>query len=579
MTTSTPTLADRLAPYTAAEIEWAISTDPLLRQQWELISESGIANFRPRPDRPELYDQQWSFVYDRVPMAFMVGGNAAGTTVCSAFKTARFLLELQPPPRKNTPFWIISNTYDQTCGVCWSEKLHGMQFIPDCEVQWDKVRWLDKASGWPMRVPLKPWPTDKGGHPNRNWMIEFKSYEQGRTALQARSIGGFWFSEQFPLELLVEVLRGTREYNYPGGCMAEFTPIDPTLCLWIERIQDKPPPGWKFYRCNTECNRPNLAEGWIEEFFAAVPDEMRETRMTGELASFEGVIYESFNKAIHVTGDEAFEFPNSAIHYRGLDWGFSAEHCFFCVWGYKDATGRWFIYDEYQNGQSSKTADDHAEVVYERSQLWEWPKPGVQDSRYRDTFADPSRPDCLTTFQRHGIVTSMACNNVFEGIDHVRTLFKVHPKHGPQIVIHERCVNLIEQLRKYRWLRGKRPEDNPGLLNPQAPVVGPMKRDDHGPDALRYLLFSESRSAGRTITSMTYDEYKNRKSVRVKLGMDDGRVARGGESGRVDEIHRLPVDGGGGFAGNGHGANGDGNGNSNGNGNGHSQPWRRSLRR
>ncbi len=72
------------------------------------LLQSGFARFRPRPDRPEAFDQQHSFCYERVRMAILVGGNGSGTTTAAAFKTALFLLSQQPPPRKDTPFWIVS---------------------------------------------------------------------------------------------------------------------------------------------------------------------------------------------------------------------------------------------------------------------------------------------------------------------------------------------------------------------------------------------------------------------------------------------------------------------------------------
>ena len=151
-----------------------------------------------------------------------------------------------PPPRPDTPFWVISEQYYQACSVCWKEKLCDQQFLPPCNVDWDRIQWFKPNLGWPFIVPLI-----KNEFGN-NWMLEFKSFGQGRAAMQARSIGGFWFSEQFPWELFVETLRGCREYMFRGGQFAEFTPIDPELCVAIEKQLDNPPRGWKFYRLNVD---------------------------------------------------------------------------------------------------------------------------------------------------------------------------------------------------------------------------------------------------------------------------------------------------------------------------------------
>ena len=89
----------------------------------------------------------------------------------------------------------------------------------------------------------------------------------------ARSIGGFWFSEQVQWSVLLEVLRGCREYMFPGGQFVEFTPLQPELCLRLEQLMEKPPQGWGFYRMNTGRNTAVSAE-WKKTFFGAVPKEM-----------------------------------------------------------------------------------------------------------------------------------------------------------------------------------------------------------------------------------------------------------------------------------------------------------------
>lgn len=475
-------------------------------------------NWRPRPDDPLRYDEQTAFVESRDPgVAFLVGGNGAGTSECACHKLARFVFRT-PPPRPNTPFWVISDSYQQAMEALWVEKLHGHGHIPEWAVQWDKVSWYSSKDGWPFRVPLQP-------HPNgNNWTIEFKSYEQGRKHFQARAIGGFFFSEQFPWGLLQEVLRGCREYDFPGSKFAEFTPIDPNLSVELEDMLDRDalPPGWRVYRANTECamEAGHVSKQWFDEFFAMVPEEMRLTRMTGVFATYEGAIYKAFNPEVHLlrSTDAPFsEHPPNVQYRRAIDWGAGPENAFAVLWAYRDSFGRWFVFDEYYSTDQESTTVDHLCAVQDR---WRWPD---RHPAYGTTYADPSNPDAIRIARRLGqyakdrqtIGITPAANAVLEGIEHVQWLLKVdptiphpiydfepHPKTGqvgsPRLFIcRDTCPNLARQMRTYRWKRS-----NEVGLNPTDAKREPLKKNDHAVDAARYLTFTEDRNQGWTLETI-----------------------------------------------------------------------------
>ncbi len=513
---------------------------PEVVQRMEDYENLAFYNFVPRPDDPANFDQQHSFCFSRDSMSFLIGGNAAGTTEASAYKTALFVLQQQPPPRRDTPFWILSNTYSQVCWTCWHEKLLGHGHIPKSEIDWDRISWYDRAKGWPERVPLKPWP----GLPGKNWCLEFKSYDQGRASMQARSIGGFWFSEQFPAEVFLEVFRGCREYMFKGGQFAEFTPIDPVLCVWVEKIMEtknaedaeyadvkarldkklesgelneesykfalmrednRKLKDWGFYRANTRSNVKNLAEGWFDQFFASVSDEMLATRMTGALATFEGAIYPTFSRAVHTI--DPCGLPPGACHYRAIDWGSSKEHPFVCVWGCVDAEGVWTIYDEYWSTAQDKTIDDHVNEIKARSRAWGYPEDYAYNAYYGPVFADPSRPDNIAYFNRENVWIEPAVNDVFNGIECVRVHLKCNPTtREPKIRIFRTCGHLIDEMRTYQWMRSKKPTEG-GVLNPTAAKPAPLKRNDDTVDALRYMLFSYELQQGANKPSEA--SYKN----------------------------------------------------------------------
>lgn len=428
----------------------------------------------------------------------------SGKTYTAAEKCVKFLSET-PPPKADTPFWVVGDTYDQVCGTCWFEKLR--EIIPSEWIDHNRITWLNRNRQWPYSVPLMPWPD----RPGRNWVLEFKSYEQGRSAMQARSIGGAWFTEQFPEEIFHEVIRGCREHGFPGSVFCEFTPIDPEKSVAMRESYEKWLAGdplfenWSFYFLNTEValNTGHVDETWYKSFFASISEEMKETRMRGAFAAYEGVIFKSFSPNIHLAED--IEIPPNCIHKRSFDWGASTEHPLVCLFGAKDAIGRWIIYDEYWNNDQSKLIREHAKDIKD---MHEWPN----EPNYQQAYGDPSRPDMFREFGNLGISVSAANNSVMEGIETVREHLKMHPAlNQPMILIDKkRCPNLAREMGTYRWHKstGKG-------TNPQAAKPVPLKMKDDCVDALRYLLHTDKH--GEIKGMRAYEKSRpQRESIRHK---------------------------------------------------------------
>lgn len=453
--------------------------------------------FQPRPDQPDRFDQQEAFYNSKhTGVTLLLGGNGAGTTTLALMKAMKFVLQDQPPPRPATPFWIISEGYPMVMDVCWNEKLCARGMLPACEVQWDKVDWFKPNQNWPFRVPLRPWPN----HDPRNyWLLEFKSYEQGRSKMQASSIGGFVFVEQCPFELIVETLRGCRDYNFPGAKIAEFTPIDPALSAPLEQMiaEDRFPKDWAIYRCNTQCamEAGHVSKEWFEEFFGMVSDEMREVRMTGAFASYEGLIYPGFFRRTHVVDGLKEQLAGmKIIRKRAIDWGSGPDNAMVCLWAAIDATGTICVYDEYYSTEQDKTYADHAKEIIAREP---WPEDGF----HLQTYADPASPGLTRLFSQSGVICTPAKNEVYEGIESVRVALKKRGDGDTGLLIDSRCGNMIRELSAYRWERARKSSTNPKNARPV-----PLKKNDHTCDALRYLVhthFIHSRAVSADSRKIT----------------------------------------------------------------------------
>lgn len=404
----------------------------------------------------------------------------SGKSAAGAHKLARFVCYQQPAPRKDTPFFVISSTYDLSCGMGWCEKLSTI--IPPRFLDWDRRTMLSSKQGYPKSVPLKPWGPHGG-----NWTLEFKSYEQGQSAMMARSIGGAWFSEQVPMRLFDEVFRGAREYMFPGSFFGECTPIDPVMSAELKGRYDQwlagKLPGWKFFRLNTQKNieAGGVSKDWGDTFFQSVSKEMLETRSIGAFAGYEGVLFPQFNPAVHCL--KGLVVPPGCIHYKALDWGASAQHPFACIWGAIDAAGRWYVYREYVSKAQVDFAF-HAQKICEIDEQEGW---GHDPLFYRTGFADPSRPDGFYTFANNGVPLNPANNQVIEGIETLRVLLG-DPARGLPVrllIDNERCPTLVQQMASVRWVLGSEKGLNPSMPKPQV-----LKANDDLFDCIRYLTHS-----------------------------------------------------------------------------------------
>lgn len=158
-----------------------------------------------------------------------------------------------------------------------------------------------------------------------------------------------------------------------------------------------------------------------------------------------------------------------------------------CLWGYRDALGCWYIYDEYHSPSEVLTSLDHIAEIRNRHP---WP----ENSPYHgQTYADPSRPGEIRLFSHGGLPTTGAKNDVDDGIETVRRHLKITPSTGePMLFIDKvRCPVLARQMSTYRWKRSSGAGLNPGVAQRQ-----PLKKDDDCVDALRYLIHSEYTEGG-----------------------------------------------------------------------------------
>jgi len=370
------------------------------------------------------------------------------------FDLCAFALGLHP--FRHTPekalIWAATNTWDGVGQLLWKQKIK--QFLPKARIH--DIVWHNKHEKIPKAILLKS-----------GVVIEFKAFAQGREEFQGRAIHAFYQDEQ--CEHNSEGIQKEVEFrllDYDGAFFAaSMTPI--LFQDWLDkRLRDLPNTDEVFY-ADLEDNRKSrgghIPDEAIDDQIAKCPDEVRETRIKGYMASFAGAVYKTFNRDTHVI--EPFPIPSNWTLWRSIDWGFNNPFC--CLWLAQDPDGRWYVYHEHY--QSRERLADHAERIKQIS--------GRQ--RYAATWADHDAQDRYE-FQNLGIRTMPAKKDVHRGIEAVQAAMKIQGDNRPRLYIFSHCENTIREIMGYRYAEG---------TETRSAKDDPIKVDDHAVDALRYGIF------------------------------------------------------------------------------------------
>lgn len=199
----------------------------------------------------------------------------------------------------------------------------------------------------------------------------------------------------------------------------------------------------------------------------------------------EGIIFEEFDPAVHVV--DRFPIPQDWARYWSIDFGFVHPFVLQC-WA-EDPDGRLYLYRElYRTG---RTVDQHAndilKIVTRADGTWKEPKPQIivcdHDAENRRRFE-----------QVLGQSTKPADKRVLHGIQLVQERMRAaadgRPRmfflrdsvvyRDPELVNARKPAATVEELPGYIWL-----PDGTGRATTKEQ---PLKKDDDGADAMRYLI-------------------------------------------------------------------------------------------
>lgn len=251
-------------------------------------------------------------------------------------------------------------------------------------------------------------------------------------------------------------------------------------------------------------DNPAMTEEYLALLDRSLTGVRRDRLLLGLWVASEGMIYaDSWSEPRNLVNH--FRPPEEWPRYLSVDFGFT--HPFVCQWWAQDPDGRLYLYRELY--QTQRLVEDHARSVraasgwggedMTRPTLPTYPETGRvrhdADPLPRAIFADHDA-EGRATFERHlGLYTTAAHKAVKEGIDAVAARMRPAGDGRPRLFIMRDSLLERDQWLVARKLPTCTVEEIPGYVWDLAHAAAaakeqPVKENDHGVDALRYLVAS-----------------------------------------------------------------------------------------
>jgi phage terminase large subunit len=217
------------------------------------------------------------------------------------------------------------------------------------------------------------------------------------------------------------------------------------------------------FRARTQDN-PYLAPDFVKSLETNYTGKFADQELGGEFVGFEGLVYEEFDRGVHVNSDTHWFSRVIA----GVDEGYSNPAVVLVVG--LDNDGRAHVVDEFYQRRRLQ-----GDVVSEAKRL--------RDLYHVETFyADPSAAGLIADMRMGGLMVQAADNEVYPGIQAVKARLATQGDGRTRLTVSPSCANTIAEFESYCWR-----ESRLGVKDE------PEKVNDHAMDALRYALASVER--------------------------------------------------------------------------------------
>jgi len=394
----------------------------------------------------ELSQTQYKFLTSKARFAAMIAGVGAGKTFSLCLRAV--MTAMENPGSHGT---IVASTYrnlgdfviPMLTGELW-EKMNAPDGWDELTTSFNKQSLIANfKNGSKIYLRSCDRPDDLRG-PNLGWFAIDEA---------AKVSGKVW-------RLMVARLRKPPEKGW--------ITTTPRGRNWVwEEFAKRKRRDYEFFTGATEENKA-LTRDYIKSLKESYSGSFLNQEFYGQFVAWEGLVYPQVAVDLH-----HLDAPEDGItsEYRygvaGTDWGWADPSVI--LTGIVGTDGLIHLVDEYY--VKKKPIEDIAEAAYEYHKKW-----GI-----RTFHCDPSRPEYLMEFRQQGLDARKGKNAIDPGVAAVhkqidRGLFRMD---------FNRCPETVRELETYHY-----EEDDTGQVLRDRPV----DRDNHCMDALRYLVYGQSKA-------------------------------------------------------------------------------------
>ena len=421
---------------------------------------------------------------------WVFGGNRTGKTECGAVESLYIARGIHPyrKNRNNVFGWVVSLTREVQRDVA-QEKI--LKYInPDWIVDIVMIsgRKESPSSGIIDQIKIK---NVLGGIST----IGFKSCDQGREKFQGSSLDFVWFDEEPPEDIYYECRM--RVLDKCGDIFGTMTPLKGLTFIYDEIFLNRHNSKQVWYEFIEWQDNPYLSKREIKLLNESMSESQLNSRKYGRFSDANGPVYPEFDENIHVI--KPFTVPYDWQDNLSIDPGL--KNPLSCHFYAVDYDGNVYVVAEHY--EAGLSVEEHSRKIKKLCDKLGWHRNfqgGINaliDSAANQKTLAYSK-SVAELFYENGISVNTNVNkDLFSGINRVKSYLK-----NNKLYIFENCVNLIKEIKGYRYGNGD----------------CPIKQNDHALDELRYFIMSKpyKEAPEKPLNEIQKDKQRLFRSLRRK---------------------------------------------------------------